>query len=71
MTSLEKAAMVEGSARMFAEAAYKTCQGLTNEEITAKMLGTVAGAISIMLAIGLPYGNVSAAINSMLADMHE
>lgn len=71
MTSLEKAAMVEGSARMFVEAADKTCQGLTNEELTAKMLGTIAGATAVMLASGLPYGNVSAAINSMLADMHE
>lgn len=71
MTDNERAAMVQGTAEMFVRAADRTCQGLTNEELTAKMLGTIAGAVSIMLASGLPYGTVSAAVSGMLADMHE
>lgn len=69
MTDQERGAMMEGTALLFVENANKTCQGLTNEELTAKMLGTVAGAIAVMRASGLAWGRIDAGVNSILEQL--
>ena len=71
MTDEQRAAIMQAEAEKFLMNADKRYNGaaVTNEQMTAELLGVVCGAIACMIASGVPYANVSAAVNSAMSDM--
>jgi hypothetical protein len=69
MTNEERAAEIQRIGEQFVEYSKHTLEGFTNEKITIVMLGTISGAIAVMLAIGVPFTNIANSINAMLKDM--
>jgi phosphoribosylanthranilate isomerase len=72
MTNEERAVIIQREAEAFlveADKKYNSKRGISNEQMTTELLGVVAGAIACMLASGMPYANVSAAVNAAMSDM--